>query len=85
MIFEWILLILPLGYRDAQCGWVVSRETLAGAEPGAEQRTVAFLVIYIAKRGLMEIWTAQQGTRVAAFNCSKSAKLVPPNSILIIT
>ena len=64
------------GYRDAQCGWVVSRETSAGAQAGVEQRTAAFLVIYIAKRGLMEIWTAQQGTRVAAFNCSKSAKLV---------
>lgn len=64
------------GYRDAQCGWVVSRETSAGAQAGVEQRTAAFLVIYIAKRGLMEIWTAQQGTRVAAFNCSKSAKLL---------
>lgn len=67
------------GYREAQCGWVAAWEDapsvdLSGSDEEPTGRTVAFLVIYIAKRGLLEVWTAQQGTRVAAFNCSKNAK-----------
>ena len=73
---------ISAGYREAQCGWVASWEdvdaTAARAdEESATARTASFLVIYIAKRGLLEVWTAQQGTRVAAFNCSKNAKFVP--------
>lgn len=66
------------GYRDAQCGWVVSWEDgnqlHSLASESSAKRTVAFLVIYIGKRGILEVWTPQQGARVAAFNCSKGAK-----------
>ena len=64
-----------IGYRDSQCGWVTSwEETSSSASVPSSHKTVAFLVIYITKRGILEIWTPQQGTRVAAFNCSKGAK-----------
>ena len=62
------------GYRDAQCGWVTSAEETDPFKRSTAPKSVAFLVIYIGKRGILEIWAPQQETRVAAFNCVKGAK-----------
>ena len=57
------------GYRDADCGWVDIE-----SEWGGSKRRVSFLLIYAPRRGLLEVWTPQQGPRVAAFNVPKYAK-----------
>lgn len=59
------------GYRDAGCGWLEVE-----GEWGGSKRCVNFLVIYAPRRGLLEIWTPQQGARVAAFNVPKYSKLL---------
>ena len=77
------------GYRDAQCGWVVSSEEAAddddtgaadmddgGKEDPVTLRKCTFLVILAPKRQLLEIWTAALGTRVAAFNVGPNCKLI---------
>ncbi|XP_064622253.1 rab3 GTPase-activating protein non-catalytic subunit-like isoform X3 [Lineus longissimus] len=70
------------GYRDAQVGWVEVKEELHSREEKSKHRygarLVLFLVIYAPKRGLLEVWTAQQGMRVAAFNVSKWCQLICP-------
>ncbi|CAG2062309.1 unnamed protein product, partial [Timema podura] len=70
------------GYRDAQCGWLEVQEdvkrhhrTSSGSVTRASSqhpRTALFLVIFSPKKGLIEIWTTQQGPKVAMFTASKS-------------
>ena len=57
------------GYRDAQCGWIQCREEGQGREG-------LFLAIYAPKRGILEIWPAQSGSRVGAFTIGKGARLL---------
>ena len=57
------------GYRDAQCGWVQSREE-------GQSREGLFLIIYAPKRGILEIWPSQSGSRVGAFTVGKDARLI---------
>ncbi|XP_046919263.1 rab3 GTPase activating protein [Dermatophagoides farinae] len=60
------------GYRKAEVGWIVIDEDLE-----QENRKQAhFLVIYVPKRGILEIWCAQNGPRVTAFNVGKNCKLL---------
>uniref|UniRef100_T1IPV9 Rab3-GAP regulatory subunit N-terminal domain-containing protein n=1 Tax=Strigamia maritima TaxID=126957 RepID=T1IPV9_STRMM len=69
------------GYRDAQCGWMeVTEDThqMDKEKVTSIPRIALFLVIYAPRRGLLEIWTAQQGPRIAAFNVSKTARLLCP-------
>ena len=64
------------GYRDAQCGWIQCREE-------GEGREGLFLAIYAPKRGILEVWPAQSGSRVAAFTIGKGARLLhTPHGIL---
>lgn len=81
--------IFLTGYRDAQCGWMSSEEICHSDKPtwdeSSFQRTVTFLVIYISKRGILEIWTPLQGVRVAAFNCCKWAKYFVGLSLIFIS
>ncbi|XP_037796977.1 rab3 GTPase-activating protein non-catalytic subunit-like [Penaeus monodon] len=66
------------GYRDADCGWLEVE-----GEWGGTKRQVAFLLIYAPRRGLLEVWTPQQGPRVAAFNVPKHARLLyTPHTLL---
>ncbi|CAL4058806.1 unnamed protein product, partial [Meganyctiphanes norvegica] len=66
------------GYRDAGCGWLEVE-----GEWGGSKRCVSFLVIYAPRRGLLEIWTPQQGSRVAVFNVPKNSKLLyTPHTLL---
>lgn len=69
------------GYRDAQCGWLevvedTHRQDKEKITP--VPRIATFLVIYAPRRGLLEVWSTQQGPRVAAFNVSKGARLLCP-------
>ena len=72
-------MFLPAGYRDAQIGWVQVREEEGGrrGSPG-DSRVAHFLVIYAPRRGILEVWTAVQGPRVAAFNVSRHCRLLCP-------
>ena len=71
------------GYRDAQVGWIeVKEDSHHDHHPGAPQqshlqhhRHAIFLVIYAPRRGILEVWASQQGSRVAAFNISKVCSL----------
>lgn len=71
-VTNWLVVRVWKGYRNAQCGWVeVKRNQEERNSPHA-----SFLVIYAPRRGLLEIWSAQRGPRVAAFNVGKSCRLL---------
>lgn len=73
------------GYRDAQVGWIQTVEDLNEREAekmdfppvGSSQgpsRVAQFLVIYAPRRGILEVWSTQQGPRVGAFNVGKHCR-----------
>ncbi|XP_063299884.1 rab3 GTPase-activating protein non-catalytic subunit [Pelobates fuscus] len=77
------------GYRDAQVGWMQIVEDLNERESerghispfGNTQgpsRVAQFLVIYAPRRGILEVWSTQQGPRVGAFNVGKHCRLLYP-------
>ncbi|XP_068089021.1 rab3 GTPase-activating protein non-catalytic subunit isoform X2 [Hyperolius riggenbachi] len=77
------------GYRDAQVGWMQIVEDLHERESershfssfgGAQGpcRVAQFLVIYAPRRGILEVWSTQQGPRVGAFNVGKHCRLLYP-------
>ncbi|XP_063427524.1 rab3 GTPase-activating protein non-catalytic subunit-like [Mytilus trossulus] len=66
------------GYRDAQLGWVQVKEDLQHGETPQQRRVAQFLIIYAPRRGILEVWTAGNGPRIAAFNVSKSCQLICP-------
>ncbi|XP_011896044.1 PREDICTED: rab3 GTPase-activating protein non-catalytic subunit isoform X3 [Cercocebus atys] len=77
------------GYRDAQIGWIQIVEDLHERIPekadfspfGNSQgpsRVAQFLVIYAPRRGILEVWSTQQGPRVGAFNVGKHCRLLYP-------
>uniref|UniRef100_A0A7N4NZM3 RAB3 GTPase activating non-catalytic protein subunit 2 n=1 Tax=Sarcophilus harrisii TaxID=9305 RepID=A0A7N4NZM3_SARHA len=77
------------GYRDAQIGWIQIVEDLHERESekmdlspfGSTQgpsRVAQFLVIYAPRRGILEVWSTQQGPRVGAFNVGKHCRLLYP-------
>ncbi|XP_023586739.1 rab3 GTPase-activating protein non-catalytic subunit isoform X5 [Trichechus manatus latirostris] len=77
------------GYRDAQIGWLQIVEDLHERVPekvdsspfGNTQgpsRVAQFLVIYAPRRGVLEVWSTQQGPRVGAFNVGKHCRLLYP-------
>ncbi|XP_049625460.1 rab3 GTPase-activating protein non-catalytic subunit [Suncus etruscus] len=77
------------GYRDAQVGWIQVVEDLHERVPdkadlspfgGAQgpSRVAQFLVIYAPRRGILEVWSTQQGPRVGAFNVGKHCRLLSP-------
>ncbi|XP_053164823.1 rab3 GTPase-activating protein non-catalytic subunit [Hemicordylus capensis] len=77
------------GYRDAQIGWIQIVEDLREREaekmdfspfatPQGPSRVAQFLVIYAPRRGILEVWSTQQGPRVGAFNVGKHCRLLYP-------
>uniref|UniRef100_A0A8D0DZX4 RAB3 GTPase activating non-catalytic protein subunit 2 n=1 Tax=Salvator merianae TaxID=96440 RepID=A0A8D0DZX4_SALMN len=77
------------GYRDAQVGWIQMVEDLHEREaekidfspfgsPQGPSRVAQFLVIYAPRRGILEVWSTQQGPRVGAFNVGKHCRLLYP-------
>ena len=74
------------GYRDAQMAWLqVSEEPMTTGKKHINQheRMALFLVLYAPRRGLLEVWSAPAGPRVAAFNvCRKGRLLNTPHRLL---
>lgn len=66
------------GYRDAQLGWVQVKEDSHHGESPQHRRVAQFLIIYAPRRGILEVWTAGNGPRIAAFNVGKSCQLICP-------
>lgn len=80
-------LICSPGYRDAEVGWIQVVEDLHEREieksnvspfssPTGLRRVAQFLVIYAPRRGILEVWSTQQGPRVGAFNVGKHCRFV---------
>lgn len=59
------------GYRDSHCGWVLVEEI---SDTNSAKRRVEFLIIYVPKKGLIEIWTMQFGAKVVSFNVDKNGR-----------
>ncbi|KAG8443778.1 hypothetical protein GDO86_009093 [Hymenochirus boettgeri] len=77
------------GYREAQVGWMQVIEDLHEREADrghyspfdnakGPSRVAQFLVIYAPRRGILEVWSTQQGPRVGAFNVGKHCRLLYP-------
>lgn len=72
------------GYRDAQCGWLLVHETLPKTSPSGKKtpkpstalRKAQCLCIYAARRGIVELWPAHAGRRIAAFQVGKGCRLL---------
>lgn len=78
------------GYRDAQCGWIEvneekqrisrkERKTNPGLVSHMQMRRALFLVIYAPKKGLIDIWSIQNGTKITSFSASKNGRLLYTN------
>uniref|UniRef100_A0A1I7S808 RAB3GAP2_N domain-containing protein n=2 Tax=Bursaphelenchus xylophilus TaxID=6326 RepID=A0A1I7S808_BURXY len=63
------------GYRNARCGFIESASSDLGINKRNRTKTL-FLVIFAPKRGLLEIWSMQNGPRVAAFNVDPKGRLL---------
>ena len=68
------------GYRDAQIGWICVDDE---SDEKVNRRYALYLIIYAPRRGLLEVWGCQQGTRVAAFNVGKNSKLICPGFFML--
>ncbi|KAL0113487.1 hypothetical protein PUN28_012561 [Cardiocondyla obscurior] len=72
------------GYRDAQCSWIeVGEERDRGIRRNVDKsgrkvplRTALFLVIYAPKKGVIDIWSVQQGPKITTFTASKNGRLL---------
>ncbi|XP_067941814.1 rab3 GTPase-activating protein non-catalytic subunit-like [Watersipora subatra] len=69
------------GYRNAQVGWMSVKER-PSTKP-VLRRSAFFLLIYAPKRGLLEVWLADSGSRVGAFNVGKGCRLIYPGCSLL--
>ncbi|XP_064392664.1 rab3 GTPase-activating protein non-catalytic subunit-like isoform X2 [Halichondria panicea] len=72
------------GYRDAQCGWLLVHDTPSTGR-GKRKRTPTVsphtkkaqcLCIYAPRRGIVELWPVQSGSRVAVFQVGKDCQLL---------
>lgn len=69
------------GYRGAQCSFleVPDEERIRQKGTPKRQRLATFLIIYIPKKGMIEIWALQQGPKIVTFSASKFSRLVYNN------
>lgn len=75
------------GYREAQLGWVEAADRWRGqwdgaAPPPPRERVTgtgagAYLAIFVPRRGVLELWRARFGPRVAALVVGGAARLLP--------
>ncbi|XP_031839232.1 rab3 GTPase activating protein isoform X2 [Nomia melanderi] len=81
------------GYRDAQCGWIEvdeekhteTNKTFSKFKQTSYLRSALFLVIYAPKKGLIDIWSTQQGPKITTFTASKRGRLIYINYGLLGT
>ncbi|XP_012144641.2 rab3 GTPase activating protein [Megachile rotundata] len=72
------------GYRDAQCGWIEVEEEKHSRmhkefnkfKQTSQLRSALFLVIYAPKKGVIDIWSTQQGPKITTFTASKHGRLL---------
>ncbi|KAG5866224.1 hypothetical protein JTB14_033440 [Gonioctena quinquepunctata] len=73
--FQGIALKIFKGYRDAQCSFIqVPEERKTKNKSG--NRVGLFLIIYSPKKGTLEIFSVQLGTRIATFTAAKHSRLI---------
>ncbi|ODN02339.1 Rab3 GTPase-activating protein non-catalytic subunit [Orchesella cincta] len=63
------------GYREAQCAWLEVSDDM-NSRTRALGRKALFLVIYAPRRGFLEVFSMQQGPKVAGFPVSKNGRLL---------
>lgn len=86
------------GYRDAQCGWIeaveeINRHSSKGhhsksstsslSSSRSQKRTALFLVIFAPKKGTIDIWSIQNGTKITTFSANKKGRSVKCTHISI--
>uniref|UniRef100_A0A914LGZ4 Rab3-GAP regulatory subunit N-terminal domain-containing protein n=1 Tax=Meloidogyne incognita TaxID=6306 RepID=A0A914LGZ4_MELIC len=54
------------GYRQARCGWIEKQQKCSAPHQPAPSKAL-FLIIYVPRRGLLEVWSMQNGPRISAF------------------
>ncbi|CAH1154252.1 unnamed protein product [Phaedon cochleariae] len=70
-----IVLRIFKGYRDAQCSFLqVPEEKTSKHRLG--NKVALFLVIYTPKKGTLEFFSVQKGSRIATFSASKHSRLL---------
>nr|CAD2205693.1 unnamed protein product [Meloidogyne enterolobii] len=52
------------GYRQARCGWIEKQQKCSS---NSHPSKALFLIIYVPRRGLLEVWSMQNGPRISAF------------------
>ncbi|KAL7078296.1 hypothetical protein ACQ4LE_002037 [Meloidogyne hapla] len=62
------------GYRQARCAWIEQK----GSVPHQTAKAL-FLIIYVPRRGLLEVWSMQNGPRISAFEV-EDGRLISINS-----
>ncbi|KAJ8980472.1 hypothetical protein NQ317_013225 [Molorchus minor] len=73
--FKGITLRIFKGYRDAQCSFIqIPEERKSKHRIG--NKVAQFLVIYSPKKGMLEVFSVQQGCKIATFTASKFSKLL---------
>ncbi|XP_066258054.1 rab3 GTPase-activating protein non-catalytic subunit [Euwallacea similis] len=73
--YKGIVLKVFKGYREAQCAFLqVPDERRSKHRPG--NKVATFLAIYSPKKGTLEIFTVQHGTKIATFSTSKCSRLL---------
>ena len=78
------------GYHRAQVGWITTswdarRDTISstGDKVPNDLETSVLLVIYLPRRGLLEVWSPERKFRVTEFKVSKSGRLVTTPNVFL--
>lgn len=72
--FKGIALRIFKGYRDAHCAFIQIPDEKK-TKHKAQRANALFLIIYSPKKGTLEIFSAQQGSKIATFTASKHSVL----------
>ncbi|KAJ8942197.1 hypothetical protein NQ318_021084 [Aromia moschata] len=73
--FRGVTLRIFKGYREAQCSFIqVPEERKSKHRIG--NKVAHFLVIYSSKKGTLEVFSVQQGSRICTFTASKFSRLL---------
>ena len=65
------------GYHHAQFAWIVSKKETDSTV------STCLLVIYLPRRGSLEIWSVEQKNRIAEFTTCKGGKLIPTSNAIL--
>ena len=77
------------GYHHAQIGWInsttvpVSDPDMSHSDLPRDMRVSCLLVVYLPKRGSIEVWSPEQKSRVAEFAVSKNGRLLLPYNCIL--